>query len=145
MKFIMIVLITSCEPKRALSSPGMAPQIAAGDDRGNHAKRNQHDRRKISRTDSGPGRRKRRDVQLPFRTDVQQPCPERHRDRESGKDERRGQEQRVADAIGPPERAADEQPVGFERVVADGQHEHAANGKRRDDGNDGNTSDSGAD
>ena len=28
MKFIMIVLITSCEPNRALSAPGIAPHTA---------------------------------------------------------------------------------------------------------------------
>ncbi len=28
MKFNMIVLITSCDPKRAFNTPGIAPQIA---------------------------------------------------------------------------------------------------------------------
>ena len=33
MKFNMIVLMTSCDPKRAFKTPGIAPQNAAGKSR----------------------------------------------------------------------------------------------------------------
>ena len=134
MKFIMIVLITSCEPNRAFSSPGIAPHaapaaIAAAKHSGTSTTRRQR-----SEHDADPGRGERGDVELPFRADVQQAGTERDRHREAGEDQRRRQKQRVADAVGPPERAADEQPVGLDRVVADRKDEHAADEERSEDG-----------
>ena len=44
--------------------------------------------------------------------------------------------QRVPDAVRPPERAADQQPVGFNRTVSDRQDEQAADHERREHGDD---------
>ena len=80
MKFIMMVLITSCEPKRALSTPGIAPQTRAR----RPPPRAMHERHAAA-TPAGrakvmpdPGRRERGDVELAFGADVEQAAAERH-------------------------------------------------------------------
>ena len=124
MKFIMIVLITSCDPNRALSNPGIAPQIApAAMAARKHSGTSTSRRQDCAKTIPDPRRRKRRHVQLTFCADVEQPGAKCHRHRQSREDQRRRQEQRVADAVGPPQGAADQQPVGLDRVIADRQHE----------------------
>ena len=121
---------------RLEDSGNRAPRRSGGDGRGK-AQRHEQRRRKIRKDDPDPGCGKRRDVQLAFRADIEQPCAKCHGDGETRENQRRRQEQRVADPIGPPQGAADQQPVGLNRVVADQQHEHAADDERRRDGDDG--------
>ena len=90
-----------------------------------------------------PRRRERGNIQLTLGADIQQARAESDGDRKSGKDQRRREEQRVADAIGPPQRAADQQAVGLEGIVADRSDEHAADGESRDDSDDGKQQDHG--
>ncbi len=132
----MIVLMTSCEPNRALRIPGTAAHTAPAAIAAPKQDGTSSPVGRFAKTIPDPGGREGRDIQLPFRADVEQSCPKGDGDRQSGENERGGQEERVANPVGPPQGAADQQPVGLERVVADHQHEDAADAERRDDGDD---------
>jgi hypothetical protein len=83
MKFSMIVLMTSCEPKRALRTPGMLPQnapaaIAARQHSGrritagrvDELRDNRVSRIRRAKLNSHPRRRERGHIELAFRTDI---------------------------------------------------------------------------
>ena len=51
-----------------------------------------------------------------------------------GEDQWRRVEERVANAVGPGERAAEQQTISSDRIVADEQDENAADDESRDNG-----------
>ena len=136
MKFSMMVLMTSCEPKRAFSTPGIAPQTPpatiAGEDK--HMRNQQPRRGRFAKVMPTQAVANARHVELSFGADVQQAAAKGHRHREAGEDQRRRVEERVADAVRPGEGAADEQLVGLDGIVADEEDEDAADEKGRDHG-----------
>ena len=71
---------------------------------------------------------------MTFGADIQQSATERHSDSQSGEDQRRRVEERVADAVRPGERAADQQEIGLDRIVTDAGDENAADHEGREDG-----------
>ena len=99
--------------------------------------RNEHPCRTIREGNSGPGRGKCRDGKLAFSTNVQQPATESHSDGQSGKDERRRIEQRVADAVWPRQGAADEERIRLYWIVANKRDEDAADKERCEDSDEG--------
>ena len=96
--------------------------------------RNQEPGRKTCECNSGPRCSKRRDRQLSFGADVQQPATETNCDGKPCKDQRRGIEQRVSDAVRPGERAANQEPIGFDGIVANKSDDDSAHDKGRDHG-----------
>jgi hypothetical protein len=70
-------------------------------------------------------------VGLALAADVEQAAVEGDRDREPGEDEAGGVEQRVADRLSVAERAEDQQTHGFQRVLAEEQHDQAGDQERR--------------
>ena len=132
MKFIMIVVITSCAPNRALSTPGIAP----------HAPPERTAARKQSGTSSHAGHpanaiptqavANAAIVSCPSAPMFSRPQRKATATAEAGEDQRRRVEERVADAVRPGESAADQQLVGAERAVADQRDQHRADEKGRD-------------
>jgi hypothetical protein len=121
------------------SEPGLQhARDGAPDGAGQHGReetqRQQHPRRTRPQRDPDPGGHERRHVELPFRADIEQAAAERHQHGEAGEDQRRRVKECVADAIGPGERAAKQQRVGLNRVVADHQHQDAADDEGGQDG-----------
>ena len=106
----------------------------AGADAGHAAQRDEQRRRKLRQRDADPRGRERGDVELTFGADVQQAAAQRDGNGEAGEDERRGEEQRIADAVRPREGASEQQAVGFDRTVADEEHDERADGKRAEHG-----------
>ncbi len=126
MKFNMIVLMTSCDPKRAFNTPGIAPQkapasIAASKQNGTRSHGLQ-----VCESNSNPRGCKRSDVELAFRADVEQAATKTDEHGEAGEDQRSRVKECVADAVGPRERAAQQQPISDDRIVADEQYQNAA-------------------
>ena len=81
MKFNMIVLMTSCEPKRALSTPGIAPHTAPAATAASTHSGSRTTAGQAGAVDADPGRRERADVELSLGADVEQPAAERDRRR----------------------------------------------------------------
>ncbi len=98
----MMVLITSCEPKRAFSIPGIAPQIPPPTICRDETERNQNataDR--FAKRNSDPRRCKRANIKLAFSTDVEQAATKSDQHGEPGEDQRRRIEECVADTDRP--------------------------------------------
>ena len=81
MKLSMMVLMTSCAPKRALSAPGIAPQRAARERGRQHRGGNrEHARQRHVRAHERRGEAAQ--VHLALDADVEEPRAKRQRDRE---------------------------------------------------------------
>ena len=91
--------------------------------------------RDAAELDSDPGRCERRDIELAFGADVQKSTAKGHGHRKPGENQRRRVEKRVANAVRPRKRAADQKFVRLKRAVADNPHDDAADDERSDDGN----------
>jgi hypothetical protein len=91
-----------------------------------------------AKLDADPGGCKCRNIELSFGANVQQSTTESDGDRKAGEDQRCRQEQRVADAVRPRERAADQQFVGLDRTVANDEDDNATDDESGDYGNEGN-------
>src|SRR5215472_17211019 len=79
---------------------------------------NEHPGRQVGEFNSDPGGCECRDRELPFGSDVQQAATKRDCYRESRKNERRRVEERVPNVVRPGKRAADQQAVCIDRVIA---------------------------
>ena len=87
-----------------------------------------------AKVDSDPSRRQRRDVQLTFRADVEQPAAKRDGDRQACENQRRGLKKRIADAFRVRKRAAEKNRINLKRVIADERDDDSADDKRRENG-----------
>ena len=119
MKLSMIVLITSCAPKRALSTPATPPHAAPAAAARERGRAGAAARRQERQRDADQRRGEAAEIELALDADVEQPGAEPERHREPGEDQRRGAEQRLADAVAGAEALAEHQRVDLERLLAD--------------------------
>ena len=131
MKLSMMVLMTSCAPRHALSAPAMAPTSAPPSDAGGERQRHGDDggqatRRRAPTMRGGEGA----DGELPFGADVEEAGAQRERHGQAGEDERRRLEEHLADAVAVAPGAGEEQAIDGERRAADGEDQRRGRGER---------------
>ena len=143
--------------KLRFQNAGNASPDRARSNSGDETERNQKNNREIrnrriydvagrrlnkdaAKLDTYPRSGKCADIQLSFGADVQQAATKRESDCQSGKNQRRGIEKRVANAHRPRKSAAEKQPIGLQGIVTDDQDQDSADNKSGNDGDQGKRS-----
>src|SRR5262245_52340582 len=108
---------------------------SATEDRHHACNRNQDPCWTVRQGNSGPSRCECGNCELTFGSDVQQPTTKTDCDCEAGEYKRRSIEESVANPVRPGERAADEQSIGLDGIVADGGNHDGSNQERCEYGN----------
>ena len=142
MKFIIIVLMTSCEPNRAFKMPGTAPQIPPAIIAARIANGTSKIDGQPRERQPDPRRRKRAHIKLPFGANIKQATTQRDRYRQSRKNQWRRIKQRVAPIIKrkiparveESKRAVQQNAVNLKRIVSNRKNDNAADNESGNDG-----------
>src|ERR1700674_1949998 len=98
--------------KSCFQDPGYCPPNATGQNGSQKAKRYEQPCRALGQGNANPGCGKRCHIELTFSANVEQSTTKSNQHRKPGEDQGRRIKERVTDAVGPGESAADEKLVG---------------------------------